>query len=316
MKKIIIFSSLCVVMFSSQALAFWVWTPETRQWVNPKYAVKETPQKQLDYASQMAESGEFKKAEAEMQKLIKHYPKAREAADAQFFIAQFQEKQGDHAKAFKSYQMVLKKYPFTQRTNEVIKAQYDMACRLLEGEEDSKEGFLAKVRMGHLDIEEVFNQVIKNAPYGEYAAPSQYKIGLFLKEEGLLQEARDAFEKTVNDYPDSEWAKAARYQIALSDAERSAGAGYDQKITEAAIDEFKGFVEDYPDAELSKDAKGYIAKLRQKEAENNFIIAQFYEKQEKYGAAKVYYNQIVNDYKGTIWAKKALEKIQELGNKQ
>lgn len=315
MRRIILFSFVCLFFISSQASAFWVWTPETRKWVNPKYAVKETPQKQLEYALQAAESGDYKKAEQEMRKLIKHYPKAREAADAQFHIGKFEEEQGEFSKAFKSYQMVIKKYPFTRRTNEVVKRQYEMACRLLEGKTEEQEGFWAKVAVSNVNLEDIFKQIIKNAPYGEYAAPSQYKIGLFLKEEGLLQEARDAFEKTVNDYPNSEWAKAARYQIALADAQRSSAAGYDQKITESAIEEFKGFVQDYPDAELSKEAKSHISGLREKEAENNFLIAGFYEKQKKYKAAKMYYSMIVDQYKDTVWAKKALEKIQELGTK-
>jgi len=316
MQRIILFSIFLCCLISSQAFAFWVWTPETRKWVNPKYAVKETPQKQLEYGLEVAKSEDYKKAEAEMFKLIKHYPKAREAAEAQFYIAEFQEKQDDFNKAFKSYQMVINKYPFTQRTNEVVRRQYEMASALLDGRAEKKEGFWAKVAISNVNVEEIFKQVIKNAPYGEFAAPAQYKIGLFLKEEGLLQEARDAFEKTVNDYPDSEWAKAARYQIALADADRSAEAAYDQKITASAIEEFKEFVKDYPDAELSREAKGRISKLREKEAENYFLVAQFYEKQKQYAAAKVYYSTIINDYKDTVWAKQALENIQALGKKK
>ena len=317
MRRKILFSVLFFSLVSSQAFAFWVWTPESRKWVNPKYSVKETPQKQLEYGLEIAKAEEYKKAETEMAKLIKHYPKAREAAEAQFYIAEFQEKQGDFNKAFESYQMVIKKYPFTQRTNDVVRRQYEMASRLLDGHsEKKKEGFLAKVMISNVDLEEILSQVIKNAPYGEFAAPAQYKIGLFLKGEGLLQEARDAFEKTVNDYPDSEWAKAARYQIALADADRSAGAGYDQKITASAIEGFKEFVKDYPDAELSKEAKDRISLLREKEAENNFLIAQFYEKQKKYDAAKVYYLIIMNEYADTDWARQASEKVQTLGKEK
>jgi outer membrane protein assembly factor BamD len=116
----------------------------------------------------------------------------------------------------------------------------------------------------------------------------------------------------MNDYPDSQWAKAARYQIAHSDAKRSPDAPYDQKVTESAIQEFQDFVKDNPDAELSQDAKGQIQGLREKEAENNFLIAKFYEKQKKFQAAKIYYNTIVENYQNTSWAPRALEKLREL----
>ncbi|MEW5894855.1 MAG: outer membrane protein assembly factor BamD [Candidatus Omnitrophota bacterium] len=316
--KIFFLSLLFFSIFTiTRSFAFWVWTPETRQWINPKYAVKETPQKQLEYAIEVSGAGDYEKAEHEMRKLIKHYPKAREAAEAQFYMAEFQERRGEISKAFESYQTVIDKYPFTQRTREVVERQYNMACRVLEGEVKEKEkGLMGKIVMTKVDVEKILKQVIKNAPYGEFAPPSQYKIGLYLKEEGLLQEARDAFEKTVNDYPESDWAKAARYQIALADSDRSADAGYDQKITESAIEEFKSVLKDYPDAEFSMEAKGHIAQLREKEAENTFIIAAFYEKQKKYEAAKLYYSTIVNEYKETQWAKQALDKIQSLGKNQ
>ena len=37
---------------------------------------------------------------------------------------------------------------------------------------------------------------------------------------------------------------------------------------------------------------------------------------ENYKAAKVYFNEIVNDYSDTVWAKKSLERIQELGKEK
>lgn len=310
---ILLLSIFCLM--SSPAFAFWIWTPETRQWVNPKYSVKETPQKQLAYALEFAAQEEYKTAEQEMQKLIKYYPKAREAAEAQFYIAEFQEKQGNFAQAFKSYELVLQKYPFTDRANDVVTRQYEMGSRLLEGTIGQKTGFWSKVTSSDVNVEKIFTHVIKNAPYGEYAPSAQYKIGLFLKEEGLLQEARDAFEKTVNDYPDSEWAKAARYQIALADAERSAGAAYDQQITETAIQGFKEFVKDYPEAQLSEQAQERIAQLKDKEAENSFLVAQFYEKQKQLDAAATYYSSIVSQYEGTIWAQKASDRLNALGKK-
>ena len=56
--------------------------------------------------------------------------------------------------------------------------------------------------------------------------------------------------------------------------------------------------------------------MREKEAENSFLVAQFYEKQRQYKAAKIYYQTVVDDYRNSSWASKALVKIQELGGKE
>ena len=187
--------------------------------------------------------------------------------------------------------------------------------KLLENA-NSRSKFMDAFVGADYNVIDVFKAVIKNAPYGDLAAPSQYKIGLYLQEKQLYEEARDELEKVVNDYPESEWAKAAKYQIAVSDAKRSTDAQYDQKITQAAIDEFNDFVESYPDAELSAQAKEQIYQLREKEAENSFVVAEFYEKQKNYNAAKIYYQVVVDDFQDSTWASRSLKKIREMNEKR
>jgi outer membrane protein assembly factor BamD len=163
-------------------------------------------------------------------------------------------------------------------------------------------------------VVEVFRTVIKNSPYGQYAASAQYNIALYLQEQGLLQEARDEFEKTLNDYPGSEWAQNAQYQIALADAKRSSDAPYEQKVTEVAIQELEGVLKDSPDAAFSQEAEQQIKDLKDKEARQNFLIAEYYEKRKEYRAAKIYYSKIVENYKDTPWAAKALNKIRDIND--
>lgn len=308
-KKIFIFA-ICSFFLSQNAFAFWMWTPETNKWVNPKYDVKETPKLQLEFAKDLYKAKDYKKAISEFNKLIDRYPKAKESPDAQFYIGQCLEDQFKPYEAFKAYQKVIDKYPFSERSGEIVSKQFQIGEAMLEGRTKSK--FFQSVVGGEYDVVDVFRTVIKNAPYGPHAASSQYKIGLYLQGKELYQEARDEFEKVVNDYPQSEWAKAAQYQIALVDANRSSPHQYDQKTTQVAVDEFQELVKENPDMELSQKAQEQIQILRDKEAHNNFIIAEFYEKQKNYKSAKIYYSTITQKYRNTTWSTKALEKIREL----
>jgi outer membrane protein assembly factor BamD len=209
---------------------------------------------------------------------------------------------------------VIEKYPFSDLAPEIVERQYKIGERMLQN--PKKNQFVSTIVGGDYDVVDVFRTVIKNAPYGKYAAVSQYKIGLYLSEKNMYQEARDEFDKVVNDYPESEWVKAAKYQIAVVDAARSSSAQYDQKVTKAATEAFEAFVKDYPDAELSAKAKEEIASLNSKEAENNFVIAKFYAKNKKYEAAKVYYNSIISDFPNSRWAPLALEQLNVLEKKK
>jgi len=307
-----ILAVLFVFLFPSFSHAVWIWTPDTGKFINPKMAVKSTPKEQLEYALAFWDGKKYPQALSELKKLVKHYPRAKEASEAQYYMGQILEETHKPYEAYKAYQVVIDKYPFSERAAEIVELEYDIANHLMEGAD--KRGKLAQAIVGGDDrVLEIFRTVIKNAPYGKYAAISQYKIGLYLKERGLYQEARDEFEKTLNDYPNSEWAKAAKFQIAMADTKRSGDTQHEQKVTSVALDEFKDFIKNHPESELTPQAKEQIGRLREKEAENAFLIAKYYEKQKNRKAAAVYYRDIADHYSDTVWGAKASARLKAIG---
>jgi len=62
------------------AEAYWIWTPKTGKWVNPKSAVKPTPKEQFDTAKGLYDIKSYEEAKREFKKLLKVYPKSAEAA--------------------------------------------------------------------------------------------------------------------------------------------------------------------------------------------------------------------------------------------
>ncbi len=298
--------------FTPFSHAVWIWTPETGKFINPKMSVKSTPKEQLEFSRSLMEDKKYPEALSEFKKLIRHYPRAKEAPEAQYYIGQIQEELNKPYEAYKAYQVVIDKYPFSERAGEIVQLQYNIGDQLLEGK--NKHGKWMEVIIGQDErVITVFRSVIKNAPYGKFAAVSQYKIGLYLQGKGLYQEARDEFEKTTNDYPTSDWAKAAKFQIAMADSKRSSDVQHEQKVTDIALEGFQEFIKTHPESELTPDAKQQIARLRDKEAQNSFLIAQFYEKQKNPKAAKVYYRDIIDRYVDTSWAPKALARLKTIG---
>lgn len=301
---------LCLFSLVKPAFAVWVWTPQTNKWVNPKYSVRDTPAEQLSFALTYFNEKDYLPAIREFQKLIRHYPKAREAAEAQFYIGSALAQQGKLREAFAAYQLVVDKYPFSERAAEIVQLQFGLGEKILQGE--GEKGFFGAVVGSSDEVVKIFEAVIRNAPYGPLAPEAQYRIGLYLMEKKLYQEARDEFMKVINNYPESERAKAAEYQIAYSDSLRSVAPQYDQEITKAAVVGFEDYLRRNPGSELSDKAREKIGKLREKEAENHFVIAQFYEKQKNFAAAKIYFQTVIDDYQDTSWARKALEKLRDL----
>ena len=310
MKKIIsLLILLSFLILAGDCYAYWIWTPQTGRWINPKYSVKDSPAEQLEFAKGFFEAKQYKKAEQEFTKLIHYYQRSAEAAEAQYYIGRIMEDTNRSYQAFLAYQRVIDKYPFSERQAEIVERQYKIGEKIMDS---ARNTFWDAVSGKEYNVVEIFKKVIENAPFGKYAAVSRYKIGLYLKDAGMYTEARGEFEKVIDEYPQSEWVKAARYQIAFCDAKAAPKPAYDQSTTKDAIAEFKDFVKSYPDAELSSVAQEHIKDLRDMEAENNFKIAQFYEKQKAFKAAKVYYNTVVEKYQDTGWAVKAIEKLRIL----
>ncbi len=300
-----------LLMTGVPAQAFWIWTPESGKWINPKSSVKQTPAEQLANANEFFELRKYEEALREYKKLLKNYATAREAAQAQFAIGRVWEEMKKYWRSVEEYQKVVDRYPFSDLGPKVVERQYVIANLFLEGKAKDRE--LAKSLLGtDYKIPDIFVKVIKNDPYGPYAPASQYKIGLFHLEKQEYQQARDAFEKTVNDYPDSKWAESARYQIAVADAKRSVGAQYDQQTTTIAVQGFEDYVKNNPDSQLSASAKSQIDTLRLKEAENNFVVGEYYWKTKKYKSAKIYWQTVVDQYANTSWAAKAQEKLKTI----
>jgi outer membrane assembly lipoprotein YfiO len=156
---------------------------------------------------------------------------------------------------------------------------------------------------------EIFTKVVENSTYGPIAPKAQYKLGLVLKGLVRFDEAEEAFNKVVTNYPESEWVEPAKFQIASCRAALSRGPDYDSGAANEAKQKFEDFLKDHPDAVLSKEAEESIDKLKEKEAASSYSIAVFYEKQKAYPAARIYYNAVIEKYPESPWAKKAQDKL-------
>ena len=306
---IIIFFGLSL----SPAYAYWIWTPKTGKWINPKTAVKPTPQEQFDLAKSFYDIKKYEEAKREFKKLLKHYPKSFEAAESQYYLGLIEDAQGNLYEAYQAYQKVIDKYPFSERIPQIIEREYKIGEAFMSGQKRKAMGLPLPVENPSIEI---FNKVIENSTYGLLAAAAQYKLGLVLK--GLLRyyEAEEAFNKVVSNYPDSKWTAAAKFQIASCRASVSRGPDYDQGSAKEAKEKFEAFVKEHPDAVLSSEAEKNIEQLKEKEAASNYNIARFYEKQKAFEAAKVYYNDVINNYPNSQWAVTALERLQIMEKKK
>lgn len=312
MRRIILCLCIIFALSVNPAYPFWIWTPKSGKWVNPKNLPKDTPKAQFDYAKSFYEEKKYEEAIREFKKLVRAYPKSFEASESQYYLGLTEEERGNLYEAYLAYQKVIDKYPFSERIKEIIEKEYAIAEKFIAGYKRKALGMTLPVEDPSIEI---LTKVVENSTYGPLASKAEYKLGLVLKGLQRYYEAEDAFNKVVSNYPDSEWVEPSKFQIAACRAAVSRGPDYDQGAMQEAKQKFEEFVKEHPDAVLSKEAENNIDKLKEKEAAASYNIAVFYEKQKAYKAARIYYENVMNNYSGSTWAVKALERTQLMERK-
>ncbi|MCX5699572.1 MAG: hypothetical protein NTX01_07735, partial [Candidatus Omnitrophica bacterium] len=71
MKRVIL--SLLIISFLAiqPAQAYWIWTPKSGKWVNPKNLPKDNPKEQFGYAKSFFDNNKYEEAKREFRKLLK-----------------------------------------------------------------------------------------------------------------------------------------------------------------------------------------------------------------------------------------------------
>jgi len=306
MKIFLIALAAFFVFNITPAHAYWIWTPKTGKFVNPKAEVKATPQDQLEFAKRLFDSKGYEEAKKEFKKLIKSYPKAVEAAEAQYYLGMIEEAQKNKYEAFLAYQKVIDKYPFSERIAQINEREFNIGEEFMAG--SKRKAFGMELPVDNPAIE-IFTKVVANSTYGPLAAKAQYKLGLVLKSLLRYYDAEEAFNKVVTNYPESEWAEPAKFQLAATRASVSKSAAYDQGATREAKEKFEEFVVEHPDAVLTQEAEKHIQLLNEKEAESNYNAGRFYEKQKAWDSAKLYYKDVIDNYPNSPWAAKCADRL-------
>ncbi len=310
MQRITFIVIIIFFMFTGPIFAYWIWTPESGKWENPKYAAKDTPEEQLEYALTFYKEKNFKMALRECKKLIKYYPLAKEAPTAQYYIGRIMEDLDKPYDAFKAYQNVIDRYPYTELVEDVIDREFKIAEVFFSGK---KVKIIGPLQMPAKDKAiEIFKTVVDNAPYGRHAEQATFNAGLSYKDIADYNNAIMMFKDLIDKYPNSALVDTARYQLAECSKLLSLRPDYDQTPTISARKEFEDFMKRHPESKLSDDAKEIVDKLKSREAQNAFNIGQYYEARHKPESAAIYYEGIIENYPDTEWAQKAKERLNEI----
>jgi len=118
--------------------------------------------------------------------------------------------------------------------------------------------------------------------------------------------AASEYQRYANFYPRSQRRELVDFKAALSYYNLSPRYNLDQSNTRQAIERLRLFNSRYPNSERTAEASEMIDELRSKLARKKFEAAQFYMRTNRYNAATVYHDLVIDRYPETIWAERSL----------
>jgi len=308
----LLFAGAALSLGAGAARAALVWRPG-EGWVDESSGTglsASSSRDQLEIAKKFEADQKFDDALKAYRALVRRWPLSFFAPEAQFKIGFCLEKEADFWNAHKAYQKMIQKYPASTFFEQALDREFAIGNLFLAGEPQR----LWKIPMGpSMDrTVEIFEAIIKAAPYGEHAAESQFKIGLAREKQKKFADAVASYTKILDKYPNHPVASDAQYQIGYAWYIASREPDYDQSAAQKAIEAFEDFIVRYPNSEKVPAANTHIGLLRGKETQGSFNIARFYEKQKQYKAAYIYYNDVIQRNPDSDQAKEARKKVDAL----
>ena len=315
-KRILLTFSFFIILFTysvTTSYAFWIWTPKTKKMINPKHAVKDTPEEQFRWAMRFYDEGDFQRAADEFIRLTDSYPDSDIAPNSQYYAGRAFEELGKYWFAYQNYQKTIDNYPYTKRLDELIEREYHIAS-IFESQETAK--FMEFELSDSMDkAATIYSKIVDNSPFGPYADKALFKLGDVNRRMMKYDDAITAYERIINDYPESTLVPEAKYQLAYTKYEASLDPEYDQESTDQALREFKEIAKTTPVPAVAQEADKVLDELKAKKAESTLKIAEFYDQQGKHTSALIYYKTIVGKFSGTSAAEYAAERIEVLEEK-
>ncbi len=271
---------------------------------------------------QLFDGKQYDEAAKKFSTAADRWPDSPLEEDALFMLAECLFFSDQYSKAEDAYEKLLKKYQYSRYVDKAVARQFAIGRyweqhHLAEPHWPITPNFTDKTRplfdTGGYALK-CYEHVRLNDPTGPLADDSPMASGTAHYNDGRFEEAAFEYDLLRKEYPKSEHAMNASllcldakqriYQGPLYDGTplRDAGEVADQTLTRfgPALGEKRSLI---------LDTKNQIVEQK---AEREWSMAQYYDKNQYFGAARYYYNSIIEEYPQTKYSEAARQRLAQI----
>lgn len=300
-RKVLVLAALALVLVASQAVGTEVWAPDAGQ-ADLEDVPPDSPRGRFSHACGLVAAEQYAAGIQMLKALLEQHPGADFAPRAHYAIALAQYGQQKYTAAFRKLQEFRSNYPEHGLAADAMELQIKCLRRLAAQDVD--------------DGLELLDEMMSDAETQKRAARYQKLRGdLYFEAQSYLF-ASDAYDRLVQDFPESKWVPYAFYRMALCQLKLGEWLGRGTEHIVNARRTLKHFTEVYKDHRLTDKVRAKLQKARSLEAQWNAKVARFYMDDSKPGSAAVYLQYILENFPHTDqaqWAEKQMKRIREAG---
>jgi outer membrane protein assembly factor BamD (BamD/ComL family) len=228
-------------------------------------------------AKALADAGDFAVAGESYEQLATAHARSKEGEDSLFAAAEAFFNAKKHYHALELYNKLLVDYPQTSHYPEALERTFQIGKLFVEESAKKPSWFLGiglTNREYGIDVLERFVKTHEQHPLAPEA--------LFLVGEAYAQgdqpevAIESAWKVLVRDYPQSSWARAAEYRIALAFISLSYGVEYDKRPLMTALRRLRAYVRKYPAGDNIQEAEQKLSQLEEELAGHDLKTAKEY----------------------------------------
>jgi len=257
------------------------------------------------------ENGEWKKLEKEALVLIKNFPKTPFARDATFFLGVAYFNQEDYEMA----NIQLTKYLTTQSTpkyfEEAIQYKFEVAEKFQGGARKHIMGVKVLPKWASTGSEaiDIYDEVISALPHHELAARSHFGKAQVLINNEDFRAAVEVYQTLIRRFSKHPLAIESYIGIGEIYLQQSLSQYPDSDFLDLAELNLRKFSASFPSEEKIAIAETNYKQMQEHYAKTLFNTGRFYERTDKWGAAKIYYAKILKSYPDSQIAPKSQERL-------
>ncbi|MBR6389167.1 MAG: tetratricopeptide repeat protein [Opitutales bacterium] len=270
----------------------------------------------MNKAAAAQDDGDFSEAIEYYKIVVRQYPLSIFTPDAYLQLAILYKNDGQFEEAHRCLEVIVKNYPSFEKYKEVIAEEYDLANTIQKGARPYMWGIIPWFKDFKLGIK-IYESVVKNAPYSDYAPLALMNIALIANEIDKPEVAIDALDRIINTYPESPLTPDAYLEMAKTYRGMSEGADYDQASVVKAMDFYQDFLILFPQNAAIANAEAGFDLMQDIHARSRLVMGDFYYYYRNNNkAASIFYNQTITIAPKSPAALEAQEGLKKIADGQ